>query len=148
MLTEKRMRQRPVAMGEAFRQSVGRLPWASRRVLPIRRIADVVIACLLIVFALPLMVVVALAIKLETPGPIFTVEERRAAGGRSLRILKFRITADGSQRGRAAPWRNQLTCTGTFLWHTRIVDLPQLLNLLRGEMSLLDGAAPRLDFFA
>src|SRR5437879_4582797 len=97
-----------------------------------KRIGDVVIACALIAFTLPLMMMVALAIKLDSPGPVFSRHNRLGVRGRQIRALKFRTTARTPQRTRRQ--NAQLTRVGWFLHYTRIDDLPQLINVVRGEM--------------
>ena len=99
-----------------------------------KRIADLVFACALIALTLPLMAIVALAIKSDSPGPVFAHRECRGLGGRNIRVLKFRTVHDRQH----PPWRRDahLTRVGWFLRYTRIDCLPQLVNVLRGEMSL------------
>jgi lipopolysaccharide/colanic/teichoic acid biosynthesis glycosyltransferase len=111
------------------------------------RISDLAIACALIALTLPLMAAVALLIILDGAGPVLTREERRT-GGRRVTIFKFRTTRPPRPASPFWP-RSQLpTGLGRFLHYTRIVDLPQLANVLRGEMSLLGTAAHRPDFLA
>src|SRR5690242_16477804 len=100
-----------------------------------RRALDVIFACILIVLVLPLMAVVALAIKLDSPGPILC---RTAMGGLDgwcrINLLKFRTTPYTAGRiARGAP-RTRL---GQFLHVTGIEELPLLFNTLRGDLSLL-----------
>jgi lipopolysaccharide/colanic/teichoic acid biosynthesis glycosyltransferase len=101
------------------------------------RLGDVLIACTSLVITLPLMVVVAIAIKLESPGPLLDRVTTIGSGGRRFQMLKFRTTAQGAQQ-RAAPWARYPTRVGQFLEQTRIEHLPQLVNVLRGEMRLAD----------
>ena len=88
--------------------------------------------------------IVALVIKLDSPGPVFSRRERLGVGGRNTRVLKFRTVHDRQY----PPWRQDahLTRVGWFLRYTRIDCLPQLLNVLRGEMSLLGTDRDRPDF--
>jgi lipopolysaccharide/colanic/teichoic acid biosynthesis glycosyltransferase len=105
------------------------------------------IACALIVFTLPLFMIIALAIKLDSPGPIFSRHERLGLGGRRIRLLKFRTIAHDPQRARSLARHNtHLTRVGSFLRYTEIDDLPQLVNVLRGELSLVDTSRDRPDF--
>jgi lipopolysaccharide/colanic/teichoic acid biosynthesis glycosyltransferase len=112
-----------------------------------KRIGDLVIACSLIVLTLPLMAMVALIIKLESSGPVLTHEERRTCAGGCVRVWKFRTTRQPQQDERRWRGSDQLTPVGRFLHYTRIVDLPQLYNVVRGEMSLIDASSERPDFF-
>jgi lipopolysaccharide/colanic/teichoic acid biosynthesis glycosyltransferase len=100
-----------------------------------RRLADVFIAWVLLVITSALMIIVALAIKLESAGPVLERHERIGRGGR-FQMLKFR-TAINEPRLVAAGTR-EMTQIGQFLRHTRIEHLPQLINVLRGEMSIIE----------
>ena len=101
-----------------------------------RRLADLVIASAMLLLALPLMILVALAIRWEGPVPIF---DRRTciARGRRFQILTFRTTVPDPERKMPVGARKP-TQLGEFLRYTRIECLPQLINVLRGDMSLLD----------
>jgi len=102
-----------------------------------RRLGDCVIASVILAFAAPLMLTVALVIKLESTGPILERRENISRGGRRFRMLKFR-TVTHDPRHTTAAWARPPTRVGAFLRYTRIDDLPQLINVLRGEMSILD----------
>lgn len=109
----------------------------SRETANIVRIADYVIACALIIATLPLMIFVAIAIKLETVGPILTCEERLARSGRRVTVFKFRVRS--LHCFASSPfWQPEETQVGKLLVYLRIADLPQLLNVLRGELSFVD----------
>lgn len=100
------------------------------------RVTDAAMAGALIVLTLPLMAIVALAIKCDSRGPIFAREEREGAQGSRFAALKFRTeSGDGGE-----------TRVGWFLQFTRVDNLPQLVNVLRGEMTCVRGA-PDLPFF-
>jgi len=101
------------------------------------RLGDVAIACIIFAITLPLMVLMGLAIRLESSGPVLDRETTIGSGGRQFQMLKFRTTAQGPQQ-RAAPWARYPTRVGQFLEQTRIEHLPQLINVLRGEMRLTD----------
>jgi lipopolysaccharide/colanic/teichoic acid biosynthesis glycosyltransferase len=109
-----------------------------------KRIGDLVLACALIALTLPLMAIVALAIKLDSPGPVFSRLDRRGLGGRQIKALKFRTTVHDPQFSRCPGAR--LTRVGWFIHYTRINDLPQLVNVLRGEMSLVGTGRERSNF--
>jgi lipopolysaccharide/colanic/teichoic acid biosynthesis glycosyltransferase len=108
-----------------------------------KRIGDLAIACTLIVFTMPLLAIVALALKLDSPGPVFSRNERLGPGGRCIRVLKLRTTLHEPRSGEV-PWLPlaQVTRVGRFLRYTSIGELPQLINVLRGEMTLI-GAGQR-----
>jgi lipopolysaccharide/colanic/teichoic acid biosynthesis glycosyltransferase len=99
----------------------------------VERSRDVVGACVLLLFTLPLMLVVALAIKLDSAGPVLEKRELVGRSGRRFRMLSFRI-----QVQRAGQLSQQMTGAGWIIHHIRIEGLPQLINVLRGEMSLGD----------
>jgi len=111
-----------------------------------KRLGDVVISCAAIVFSLPLIAIIALTIKLHSRGPVLIREDRRVAAGRRIQVLKFRTT----MRRQGEPTlgtQEYPTAIGQFLYYTRLVDLPQLINVLRGDMSFTDSAAVHPDFF-
>jgi lipopolysaccharide/colanic/teichoic acid biosynthesis glycosyltransferase len=102
-----------------------------------KHLANVATACALLVFTCPLMALVALAIKYESPGPVFERRQRIAPTGRRFDLLTFRTTEYDS--GIAMPsCALQPTPLGSFLQYTRIDALPQLINALRGEVSLFE----------
>jgi lipopolysaccharide/colanic/teichoic acid biosynthesis glycosyltransferase len=100
------------------------------------RFGDLLIAGVVLVFTMPLMAAVALALRLEASGPIICREERSGLGGRRVLTLKFRTRVDQRTRARG-PGYSRLTGIGWFLWYTRIDELPQMINVLRGELSVL-----------
>ena len=107
-----------------------------------RHLADLVIAAVLLVITFPLMLAVSLAIKWEGPGPIFERQTCIGRGSRRFQLLKFRTMVIDDHT--APAWARKTTRIGEFLRYTRIESLPQLINVLRGEMSLIDpdGSSP------
>jgi exopolysaccharide biosynthesis polyprenyl glycosylphosphotransferase len=107
----------------------------------IKRIEDVVIAILCLLFTLPLMLVIALFIKLDSRGPVLFRQKRLGANNLPFDLRKFRTMyveqTDllGHQLTRAGDPR--ITRVGRFLRMTSMDELPQLINVLRGEMSLV-----------
>jgi len=89
-------------------------------------------AFFLLLFTMPLMLVVALVIKWDSPGPVLEKRELLSSNGRRFQMLSFRTQV---QRAGQPP---QMTRVGWFIHCTRIEGLPQLINVLRGEMSLDD----------
>jgi exopolysaccharide biosynthesis polyprenyl glycosylphosphotransferase len=116
----------------------------------IKRLTDLLIACSLIALTLPLMLIVALAIKCDSPGPVFYRQERVGLSGRRFALLKFRsMRQDAEADGRpvwAAALDDRITRVGGFMRGTRIDELPQLFNVLRGDMSLV-GPRPERPYF-
>jgi lipopolysaccharide/colanic/teichoic acid biosynthesis glycosyltransferase len=102
-----------------------------------RRLGDFLIACLLLAITSPLMLIVALAINLESAGPVLDRQTCIGRGGRRFQMLKFRTTVHDPRLATPA-WAQKTTQVGEFLRYTRIEDLPQLINVLRGEMSMID----------
>lgn len=105
-----------------------------------KRLFDLAGAALALLLLAPLLAAVALWVKLDSPGPVFFRQERVGRHGRPFRIHKFRsMAADAPARGLpltvgADP---RITRAGAFLRRTRIDELPQLWDVLRGEMSLV-----------
>jgi Undecaprenyl-phosphate glucose phosphotransferase len=105
-----------------------------------KRAFDIVVAALLLVALFPLLALATLAIKLDSRGPVFFRQGRGGYNGRRFRIVKFRtmhVQEDGEtilQAGRGDP---RVTRVGRFLRKTSIDELPQLLNVLAGDMSLV-----------
>ena len=92
----------------------------------------------------PLMLIlpfVGLAIRLESPGPIFYRQVRAGRGGRPFRLLKFRTMIEGAEADGQARWASagdaRVTGVGRFLRRARLDELPQVWNVLRGDMSLV-----------
>jgi putative colanic acid biosynthesis UDP-glucose lipid carrier transferase len=100
-----------------------------------RCIGDFVAACALIAFTLPLMAIVAIAIKFESPGPVFERRRCIGIGGRRVDALSFRTTLHIDFAWHRAA---QMTRLGPYLQYTHIENLPQLFNVLRGDMSIID----------
>src|SRR5436305_2641801 len=113
----------------------GTLRSSSRRM---SRFSNRVVASALLTFTFPLIAFVALAIKCESRGPIFVRHERIGPDARRFRLLTFRVTVH-DPINTLPPWARRPTRLGWFLRYTRIVNLPQLVNAVRGEIELLEG---------
>jgi putative colanic acid biosynthesis UDP-glucose lipid carrier transferase len=105
------------------------------------RIADAVIAGVLLVLALPLMIIVAVVIRWDSPGPVFEREPCVGRRGRRFQLLQFRTTAYAPEDPKTAWSQRRLTPVGAFLRYTRIETLPQLLNVLKGDITMIDAGA-------
>jgi len=115
----------------------------------VRRTRDVALSLLLLVLVLPLMLVVACLIKLESRGPVLYRQDRVGFLGEIFTVLKFRsmqIDAEADGPCWAAPRDPRVTRVGSIIRACRIDELPQLINVLRGEMSLV-GPRPERAFF-
>ena len=105
-----------------------------------KRIFDVVLAALGLCVLMPLLAVIAVLIKRDSPGPVFFRQERVGRYGRLFRIHKFRtMVADAPARGLAITVGKdpRITRTGAWLRRTKLDELPQLWDVLRGDMSLV-----------
>lgn len=106
-----------------------------------KRALDLAVAIPALLLLLPLLVLVAIAIKLDSPGPVFFRQERMGRGNRIFHILKFRSmrveTTDATGARSASRDDDRITRVGRLIRATSIDELPQLVNVLMGEMSLV-----------
>jgi undecaprenyl-phosphate galactose phosphotransferase/putative colanic acid biosynthesis UDP-glucose lipid carrier transferase len=105
-----------------------------------KRAIDIVIAASALIFLAPVLFVIAAAIKLDSSGPVFFRQRRNGYRGREFRILKFRtmsVLEDGDSVTQARRDDQRVTRIGRWLRKSSFDELPQLLNILRGEMSLV-----------
>jgi lipopolysaccharide/colanic/teichoic acid biosynthesis glycosyltransferase len=123
----------------------------SRRYLMAKRIFDLLVGVAGLVLALPVLLVCALAVKLDSPGPVFLAQERTGRHGCRFRMYKFRTMVRNAEELKAslahlnilpAPDFKiiddpRITRVGKFLRKTSLDELPQLWNLVRGDMSLV-----------
>jgi lipopolysaccharide/colanic/teichoic acid biosynthesis glycosyltransferase len=106
----------------------------------IKRCFDIVVAFFGLLFLAPLLTVVALLVKLDSKGPILFKQERIGKGFKPFTIYKFRtMVENASQRGELTTSDKdpRITRTGLFLRRTKIDEIPQLINVLKGEMSIV-----------
>lgn len=114
-----------------------------------KRAFDLVFGSLILLLASPVMISVALAVKLTSKGPVLYSQERMGLDGRTFRILKFRsmrVDAESSGARWATAGDNRTTPIGAFLRKYSLDELPQFLNVLRGDMSLV-GPRPERPVF-
>lgn len=106
-----------------------------------KSVEDFLLASIILIFIAPLLLIVALAIKFDTPGPVLFRQRRYGLDGELITVYKFRTMHDHLSDARAERLtaRNdpRVTKVGAFLRKTSIDELPQLINVLRGEMSLI-----------
>jgi lipopolysaccharide/colanic/teichoic acid biosynthesis glycosyltransferase len=105
-----------------------------------KRLLDIVVSLVGLICLLPLMLLVAVLIKLDSSGPVFFRQERIGRGFRPFQILKFRTMLNNAQtKGRLITLAQdpRITRVGRILRQTKIDELPQLINVLKGEMSLV-----------
>jgi sugar transferase (PEP-CTERM system associated) len=117
--------------------------------LAAKRAVDIAASCLLLILAVPFMLIVSLAIFLETGRPIFFRQERVGLGGRIFHILKYRSMYQRSSQN-TPQWTSEadprITPVGKIIRKFRLDELPQLWNILCGEMSLI-GPRPEVPYF-
>nr|WP_316639021.1 TIGR03013 family XrtA/PEP-CTERM system glycosyltransferase [uncultured Roseateles sp.] len=128
--------------GDGFNQGVARTIG--------KRIFDIGCSLLMIVLAAPIMLVTAIAIRLESRGPVLYRQERVGANNKTFNVIKFRsMRTDAEKDGKprwAAANDDRVTRVGNCIRKVRIDELPQLFNVLKGEMSLV-GPRPERPYF-
>ncbi len=121
-------------------------PESGRMDATIKRMIDLASACAGVLFLSPLLALVALLIKQDSPGPVFYRGTRAGRGGRPFQMLKFRtMVVNPEERGPSSTAVDdpRITRVGAFLRRYKLDELPQLLNVLKGEMSLV-GPRPQI----
>ena len=116
----------------------------------VKRGFDVAASLFLLLFSLPVMVFTAIAIKLESRGPVFYRQERVGLNGQTFMLLKFRSMRTDAEQDGVPRWAavndSRVTRVGSFIRQTRIDEIPQIFNVLKGEMSFI-GPRPERPFF-
>ena len=115
----------------------------------VTRVIDFCLALGSLIVLAPVFAVIALAIKIDSPGPVLYSQLRVGRGGRPFRLYKFRsMIADGERRGPPLTQKDdvRLTKFGRMLRQLRLDELPQLLNIARGDMALI-GPRPEVPSF-
>jgi exopolysaccharide biosynthesis polyprenyl glycosylphosphotransferase len=116
----------------------------------VKRVCDVIVATCMLVLLLPLMAVTALAIAIDSPGPVFYPQQRVGRFDKTFTLFKFRSMTADAEAGGSPRWAQRqdprVTRIGRFIRATRIDELPQLANIIRGEMSLV-GPRPERPHF-
>jgi sugar transferase (PEP-CTERM system associated) len=123
-----------------------RFGWLDRA---LKRMLDIVVSLSLLLLTLPTLAIIAVAIVFEDFGPVFYRQERVSQGGRTFRIIKFRtMRVDAEKHGAQWACRNdpRVTYVGRILRRTRIDEVPQLVNVLIGQMSMV-GPRPERPVF-
>lgn len=115
-----------------------------------KRTMDVLISGILLIVTSPLMLLVALLIRLDSRGPVFYVQQRVGNDGNKFEIYKFRSMIDNAEQGTGPKWATtndpRTTRIGRFLRRYNLDEFPQFLNVLRGDMSLV-GPRPERPYF-
>ncbi len=131
-----------IALSRGFRRD--------RFILAAKRIIDVIVSLIGLILATPLALITALAIRLESPGPIFYRQERVGQNERHFTLIKFRSMADNAEAQVGPVWAVEndprLTRVGAVIRKLRIDEIPQMIAVLKGEMSFV-GPRPERPFF-
>lgn len=114
-----------------------------------QRIMDILLALIGLIIGIPLIIIFGIAVILETPGPMFYTQERLGKGGKIFKIYKLRsMISDAEKNG--AQWAKKNDCritkVGRFIRKTRIDEIPQLFNILKGDMSIIGPRPERPEF--
>lgn len=112
----------------------------------IKRLTDVIFSLLILLLSLPVLIIAAVAIKLESKGPVFFLQDRTGLNGRTFRMIKFRGMVDNAMAiGPSLTQENdpRITKVGKILRRTSIDEIPNFINVLRGEMSIV-GPRPEI----
>ena len=115
-----------------------------------KRVFDLVASILGLVLSLPLMGILALLVKLDSKGPAFYRQERTGQGEKPFNLVKFRTMRNDAEGGTGPVWASvrdyRVTRVGRWLRLTRLDEIPQFINVLKGEMSFI-GPRPERPFF-
>jgi len=115
----------------------------------IKRVMDIVLSLIGLVIAIPLMLIFGIAIKLESKGPVFYSQERVGKNGKVFMLYKLRSMYQNAEEN-GAKWAEKddprVTKVGRIMRKTRIDELPQLFNVLKGDMSIV-GPRPERPIF-
>lgn len=107
----------------------------------IKRLIDIILSAFVLIFLLPVWIVVSILIKLTSDGPVFFMQNRPGFNGKIFKVYKFRTMNQGSEnmiKGQEVMNDdNRITTLGKFLRRSKIDEIPQVINVLKGEMSLV-----------
>ena len=116
----------------------------------LKRAEDALLSMLILLLISPLLLLIALAVKLTSRGPVFYRQDRLTWSGKTFRMLKFRSMLVDAEQGTGAVWASKgdgrATRIGAFLRHTSLDELPQFINVLKGDMSIV-GPRPERPVF-
>jgi len=116
----------------------------------IKRIFDVLVSLIILLITSPVLILTALAIKLDSPGKVFFRQERCGIDGTLFKMFKFRSMRKDAEKHSGPVWSTKndprITRVGKFIRKVRIDEIPQMINVLKGEMSLV-GPRPERPYF-
>jgi lipopolysaccharide/colanic/teichoic acid biosynthesis glycosyltransferase len=103
-----------------------------------KRLFDIIIASIFFILLLPIFIVVFIVIKMEDRGPIFFFQDRTGKDGKTFKMFKFRsMTVETTRNGKKLTHNERVTKVGRVLRKTSIDEFPQVINVLKGEMSII-----------
>lgn len=114
--------------------------------LILKRIFDIVVSCILIIFLWPFLLLIALIIKLDSPGKAIFAQERITRYGKKFKVLKFRTMVENAEKLGAKVTKDndpRITKSGKWLRKLRLDELPQVFNIFKGELSFV-GVRPEV----
>jgi sugar transferase (PEP-CTERM system associated) len=118
----------------------------------LKRLADLLVSLAILLLGWPVLALTALAIKLDTEGPVLFRQERVGQGGRVFSLVKFRTMRQNAEAATGPVWAEdadpRITPVGWWLRRTRLDELPQVINILKGEMSFIGPRPERPHFVA
>ena len=116
----------------------------------IKRIIDIIVSLIIIILTLPVTLITSIAIVYESPGGVFFKQERCGLNGKLFKIYKFRSMKKDAEKNTGPVWSQKgdprITRVGRFIRKVRIDEIPQMINVLNGEMSIV-GPRPERPFF-
>ncbi|MBN2031117.1 sugar transferase [bacterium] len=116
----------------------------------VKRIGDVIFSLFILLCFLPFWLLIALLIRLDTQGPIFYTQKRVGKGGKIFNMIKFRSMVVGAEKMTGPIWAtnndSRITKVGKYLRRLRLDEIPQFINILKGDMSLV-GPRPERPYF-
>ena len=133
-------------------------PWLTKKQRLVKRVFDLIASILMLILFLPLMVLIAIAIRIDSPGPVILKQKRVGENGDRFGMYKYRSMAQEAMDQIENPGQNDLNQThklpedprttrvGRLLRRSSLDELPQLFNVIKGEMSLV-GPRPELPIF-
>lgn len=112
-----------------------------------KRIIDIIVSIVGLILTSPILLLTAIAIKLESPGPVIFKQKRLGLNGKSFHIFKFRSMCEDAEKGGVYETKGdaRVTKVGKIIRKTSIDELPQFVNILKGDMSLI-GPRPALTY--
>lgn len=107
----------------------------------IKRLLDIILSCVLSILLIPVWIIIPILIKLDSKGPVFFIQERRTKNGKVFKMYKFRSMVVNAEKMDTGLFSfendNRITKIGYFLRNTSIDEIPQLLNIIKGDMSFV-----------